>query len=368
MSGEKGGYNPGVDDKPTEDRMSRRGFLRMVRDAAVAVGAGAIAGGILEGCSSPDKTCSNQTTEFLFDKQGQSILSKKQERNIDQRLNFPALSEELKAEVEKNTALTKELGRISRSEAAIYYAVQYSASTKGLERKFSAVLKDEGHREKLDGLIRKYCEEFRVPYSIAYGVAANESGFDSAAESDAKAKGVYQVMDNTLADKNLQLADPNADDLEKNVYAGIKYLHTLYERYGQWSIAMMVYSTGPGNFSKKLRDKTRHDYEGEYGKDQSHWREFLKKYEMNAVTLYSKEKYGLGGTHPFQYPFYVLAVSNLAERIMSGEFKSGKLPDLISPEEFRRVCKDYPNVLGRIENKAGEVNAQEIFKRLKVKN
>jgi hypothetical protein len=262
--------------------------------------------------------------------------------------------------------MAAELGRIAKSEAAVYYAVQYSATTAGLERKFNKVLVDKAYRERLDGFIRKYCEEFRVPYSIAYGIAANESGFNFGVESRVGAKGVFQVMDATASDKDLQL--PGVSDLEKNVYAGIRYLSILYERYGQWSIAMMVYSTGPGNFTKKLRDKAGLDYQEEYGNDQGHWREFFEKYKINAVTLYSQEHYGLGGIHPFQYPFYVLAISELAERIMQGEFKLGKLPDLISPKEFRRTCNAYPNVIGRIKNKAGAANAEEIFRRLKIVN
>lgn len=347
---ESPGHNPG------EGKTTRRSFL--------FGGAAIIAEGILGGCSkNDDKPVSNERVENL-PAEHSTVRGLEIDRELERFLNRDVLKEELAKSVEGSAELKAELDRISSSEKAVYYAVQYGASTAGLEKKFGQVLEDGEYRKRVNGLVRKYCAEFKVPYAIAYGVAANESGFNSSAESQPGAKGIFQLMPDTASSKDLQLE--GADDIEKNIYAGIKYLRFMYDRYGQWSMAVMAYSTGSGSFNSKLHDKAKLDYRKEYGNDQEHWHEFLQKNKVNAVKLYSKKHYGLGGMHPFQYPFYVTAISELASRIMQGEFTTGNIPDLMAPNDFRSVCKKYSAVKERIKNKVGTARASEIFKRLKV--
>lgn len=352
-----GGYNPEA-KKPYNNVLKKA----LVIDMAV---------GALEGCAADKKHFNDSSNEFFGEQQngtdensaiGECIYRQEDELNAG---NVSSLQGELKLEVRGNARMSAELARITISEAAVYYAVQYSASTRGLEKKFDRILHDEEYRVRVNSLIKKYCKEFNVPSDIAYGVAALESGFDMEAQSGVGAKGIYQMMDNTSSDARLQL--PGADAMEQNIYSGIKYLSILYERYGQWSIAMMAYSTGPKSLSDKLRDKAQCDYESEYGNDQSHWREFLEKHNINGVTLYSNKYYGLGGIHPFQYPFDEDAIRKLANDIANGTLRAGELTDLVSPEDFRKACLRYPNLKTRIINKAGASRAQEIFRRLKIK-
>lgn len=369
MSEQFRGFNP--DEERLTQSKKEKLFLmkKMARSRigkAAIFGVGALMGAGAEGCGEDKNSQQPQTFEEYVENQtdqtpddGECVWESGKEF-----VYTHALGDELAKEVRGNMEMTAELKRIMKSEAAISYAVQYSASTRGLEKRFNRVLHDEEYRIKVNDLIKKYCDEFQVPYDIAYGVAANESGFDIDKVSSVGARGIFQLMDSAASDKNLQL--PGADFLEKNIYGGIKYLRILYDRYGQWSIAMVAYATGPRSFSNKLKNNSVLDYVGEHGNDQGHWREEFEAKDINAVTLYSANGFGLGGSHPFQYPFYVLAVQNTAMKIMQGVMKSGELEDLVSPEDFRSICEQYPQVKSRIQNKISDKNEHEIFARLKI--
>jgi len=369
MSEQFRGFNPDEEqfNRSTEEKLSLIKKMARSRIGKAAIfGVGALMGAGAEGCSEDKNSQQPQTFEEYVESQadqtpddGECLWESGKEF-----VYTHALGDELAKEVRGNREMTAELKRIMKSEAAISYAVQYSASVKGLEKRFDRVLHDEEYRIKVNDLIKKYCDEFQVPYDVAYGVAANESGFDIDKVSSVGARGIFQLMDNTSSDKKLQL--PGADFLENNIYGGVKYLRTLYDRYGQWSIAMTAYSTGPNSFNNKLKNNSVLDYVGEHGNDQGHWRKELRDKDINAVTLYSAKGFGLGGSHPFQYPFYVLAVQKTAMKIMQGEMKSGELEDLVSPEDFRSICEQYPQVKSRIQNKISNKNEREIFTRLKI--
>ena len=368
MSEQFRGFNPEEEmfAKSKDEKLSLvRKIARSRIGKAAIFGVGALMGAGAEGCGVDEKKQPQTFEEYVESQADQA--SGNGECAWESGKDFVythALGDELAKEVRGSREMAAELKRITKSEAAIYYAVQYSASVKGLERKFDRVLHDEEYRIKVNNLIQKYCDEFQVPYDVAYGVAANESGFDIDKVSDVGAKGIFQLMDNTSSDKNLQL--PGADFLENNIYGGIKYLKNLYDRYGQWSIAMMAYATGPNSLRNKLKNNSVLDYAEEHGGDQGHWREELAAKDINAVTLYSGKRFGLGGSHPFQYPFYVLAIQKTAMKIMQGEMRSGELEDLVSPEDFRSICKQYPQVKSRIRNKISTKNENEIFTRLKI--
>jgi len=119
-------------------------------------------------------------------------------------------------------------------------------------------------------------------------------------------------------------------------------------------MAMMAYCTGPGSFAKKLSSKNI-DYKKEDGDK-----------KVNAVTLYSKKHFGFGGIHPFQYPFYILSVADVAMKIMQGGIGRGEVPGLMSDEDFKTTCQKYPEVKGRIRKRMNKSRSQEIFKRLQV--
>lgn len=142
-----------------------------------------------------------------------------------------------------------------------------------------------------------YAEEYGIPESVVYAVIRTESEFDSGAVSSAGAVGLMQLMPETfrqLTDEVLfeHLADGMLYDPETNIRYGTYYLSYLYDRYGDWELALAAYNGGMGNVDEWLEsdryadgegglkripfretrqfvsrvDKARHTYERLYGK------------------------------------------------------------------------------------------------------
>lgn len=94
-----------------------------------------------------------------------------------------------------------------------------------------------------------------VPEDIAIGVALLENGGSETAKSPAGALGVYQLMPGTARNLGLTVNRKTDDrlDPEKSIEAGITYLRSNYERFGDWGLATWAYHAGEGNVTKALQ-------------------------------------------------------------------------------------------------------------------
>lgn len=88
--------------------------------------------------------------------------------------------------------------------------------------------------------------KYGVPVDIALAQAQAESNFDPNAVSKAGAQGVMQLMPGTASD----LGVTDSFNPVQNVDAGMKYLASLYQKFGDWSLALAAYNAGPGNVQK----------------------------------------------------------------------------------------------------------------------
>lgn len=84
-----------------------------------------------------------------------------------------------------------------------------------------------------------------VPLSILQAVAFQESSYNPNAVSGAGAQGLMQLMPATGA----SLGVTNPFDLQQNANAGAVYLQQLYQRFGNWSDALIAYNEGPTKFA-----------------------------------------------------------------------------------------------------------------------
>lgn len=106
--------------------------------------------------------------------------------------------------------------------------------------------------------VTKYCNEYDVPEALVYAVIQTESNFNPNAVSRVGAKGLMQLMPDTLDWLSRLLGEdyPSGDitDPETNIKYGTYYLRHLYDRFDNWDTALAAYNAGHGRVSGWLED------------------------------------------------------------------------------------------------------------------
>lgn len=100
---------------------------------------------------------------------------------------------------------------------------------------------------KLEYLISKYSQHFRVDPSLIRAVMRHESGYNSQAVSPKGAQGLMQLMPGTAA--LMGVRDPF--DPEQNIAGGVGYLRHCLDRFQHnVPLAVAAYNAGPGAVAK----------------------------------------------------------------------------------------------------------------------
>ncbi|MDY0133322.1 MAG: transglycosylase SLT domain-containing protein [Desulforegulaceae bacterium] len=148
-------------------------------------------------------------------------------------------------------------------------------------------------------LIKKYADEYQLDWRLLTAQIYQESHFDEWAKSNAKAKGLMQLMPNTAA----ALGVRNIYSPEENIRAGAMYLKKLYDIFSSSSgedrmkIALASYNVGQGHIydARKLSRK--------FGVDPEKWYNMvmilplLKKKEYYSTLTYGYAR----GDEPVTY-------------------------------------------------------------------
>lgn len=110
-------------------------------------------------------------------------------------------------------------------------------------------------------MIQRILAEEGVPQELIY-LAQAESGFLPRAVSSAHAMGMWQFIAGTgiLYDLNRTSTVDDRFDPEKATRSAARMLKSLYQRYGDWYLAMAAYNCGPGNVDRAVERTGYADY------------------------------------------------------------------------------------------------------------
>ncbi|TFH65660.1 MAG: LysM peptidoglycan-binding domain-containing protein [Candidatus Zixiibacteriota bacterium] len=159
---------------------------------------------------------------------------------------------------------------------------------------FQAALTRSG---RYTSLMMKILEEERVPRDLVY-LPLIESGFKTNAYSWASAMGPWQFISATGRRFGMERDwwFDERRDYEKSTRAAARYLKYLYERYGDWYLALAAYNAGEGKVDKVIkRDGTRDYWHMSHLKRET--RNYVPLFLSSMIIAKNPEKYGF-------IPFY----------------------------------------------------------------
>jgi membrane-bound lytic murein transglycosylase D len=110
-------------------------------------------------------------------------------------------------------------------------------------------------------MVRSIFEAEGLPLDLSY-VPLIESAFKPSAVSRARALGIWQFMRGTALENGLRhdwYLDERADP-EKATRAAAKYLKFLYEKFGDWHLALASYNGGYGRVQRAMKRSGRDDF------------------------------------------------------------------------------------------------------------
>jgi soluble lytic murein transglycosylase-like protein len=84
-----------------------------------------------------------------------------------------------------------------------------------------------------------------IPEDLFLRLVQQESGWNPAAESQAGAKGLAQLMPDTAQKLGVDIHNP-----QQNLEGGARYLRMMYNRFGSWRLALAAYNAGPAAVEK----------------------------------------------------------------------------------------------------------------------
>lgn len=150
--------------------------------------------------------------------------------------------------------MTKQRFIAAAAALAVFAAVIFSVPS--FARKFI-------YPRKYSDIVEKYASRNGLDKYFVYAVIKTESNFDPAAVSNAGAKGLMQIMEDSFDWVKFKMNDDSCSesycdicDPEINIKYGTYLLRLLMEEYGSEETAAAAYHTGRGNVNSWLENKS----------------------------------------------------------------------------------------------------------------
>lgn len=100
--------------------------------------------------------------------------------------------------------------------------------------------------DRYDALIQRYSMNYGISANLVRAVITKESCFNPTAKSYVGATGLMQLMPETAT----WLKVDDFENPEQNLEGGVRYLASLYQRFGRVDLTLAAYNAGPGNVER----------------------------------------------------------------------------------------------------------------------
>ncbi len=109
--------------------------------------------------------------------------------------------------------------------------------------------------------IAEVLKSYDIPEDFKY-IPLVESGLNPKVKSHKGAGGYWQFMPATARLYGLKVNGSVDErlDFEKSTHAAAKYLKSLYEEFGDWTLVAAAYNTGGGSLRRSIRNQGVDDY------------------------------------------------------------------------------------------------------------
>ena len=271
-----------------ERPFSEESFFKKVMKKTIPL---IVAGGITFGALDKNDNKTEKTKIVNIEEYKEELEKVYEEKSVLEK----ELEESLQNNHEDPEEAIKFLKNVLDQSREKYYQKQFANQDFFANKYFEKVLTDENRREKLLMTVMDAAKKYGVPYEIAMGMLAVESGGDSETKSKKEAVGIFQIIPATAeqygmkVDKNNLEKDDRSDD-NKNAETAMHVLSDYYKMFGQWPLALIAYNAGPGklkglmNTLYDLKDKSRVITEA----DQADYKELKKEGKLDLVNFYKK--------------------------------------------------------------------------------
>lgn len=215
-------------------------------------------------------------------------------------------------------------------------------------------------------MARRIFKEEGVPENVAW-LGQIESAWKPSAYSSAAASGLWQFIPGTGVRYGLQRTAyvDERNSFDQATRASARYLKFLYNRYGNWELAIAGYNCGEGNIDKAIRRAGAANFWLAYPYLPKETRDYVPNILATILIANNPGEYGFGHIRPaapLNYDQIRIPASTNLSLIAQAADTTVQYLRYLNPHLRGNITPPEPYVINVPANKANEVVA--VFKRI----